>query len=92
MQINGPSPAQGPQPTQNPPRAHQAESSAPRPHIAVTDELDISREAELMSRMSELPEIRADKVAELKAAIEAGTYETTEKLEGAVDRILDELA
>lgn len=37
-------------------------------------------------------DIRADKVAEIRAQIDAGTYETDEKLEIAADRLLDDLA
>ena len=92
MQINGPGPVQGPQSIQNTTRADRAETSAPRPHFLEADQLDISSEAELISQVRDLPDIRADRVAELKASIQAGTYETFDKLEGAVERLLDELA
>lgn len=92
MQINGPGPIQGPQSIQNTTRAHQAETQKPRPHFSEADQLDISHEADLISRVRELPDIRADRVAEIKAAIESGTYETQDKLDAAVDRLLDELA
>ena len=36
-------------------------------------------------------DIRAEKVAEVKAAIEAGTYEDDAKLDLAIDRLLDDL-
>ena len=36
-------------------------------------------------------DIRADKVADIKAQIEAGTYETDEKLGIAADRLLDDV-
>jgi negative regulator of flagellin synthesis FlgM len=36
-------------------------------------------------------DIRADKVAEIKAQIDAGTYETDEKLDIAADRLLDDV-
>jgi anti-sigma28 factor (negative regulator of flagellin synthesis) len=36
-------------------------------------------------------DVRADKVAELKSAIDAGTYETDDKLDAAIDRLLDEM-
>jgi negative regulator of flagellin synthesis FlgM len=56
------------------------------------DQLDISREADLVSRVREAPDIRADRVASIRAEIAAGTYETQHKLEVAVGRLLDELA
>ncbi len=92
MQINGPGPVQGPQPIQGTNRTHQAQEAAPRPHFLEADQLDISREADFLSRVRELPEIRTDRVAEIKAQIENGAYETDEKLDLAVDRLLNELA
>ena len=65
-----------------------------------TDQVDISTEAELNSQIVELvnqleiqdlPEIRTDRVAQIREAIEAGTYETQEKLDIAIDRLLDEI-
>ena len=40
---------------------------------------------------SRLPEIRHEKVQEIRRQIAAGTYETPEKLDSALDRLLDEL-
>ena len=56
------------------------------------DQLDISREADMVSRLRDIPDIRADRVAEIRAAIEAGTYETPDKMEVAVGRLLDEMS
>ncbi len=36
-------------------------------------------------------DIRADKVAQIKAQIEAGAYEDDQKLDVATDRLLDDL-
>ena len=47
--------------------------------------------AALAAKVQEVPDIRADLVARVKAEIEAGTYETPERLEIAVERLLDEL-
>lgn len=57
-----------------------------------TDQVDISPEAEFLSLAHSLPDIRADRVADLRAQIASGTYETDEKLNVALDRMLDELA
>ena len=91
MQIHGPSHIHGPQPI-NPPHRGQAPApgSAPEP-VQQMDQLDISREADLISRAREIPDIRADRVAAIRAQIEAGTYETQHKLDLAVGRLLDEL-
>ena len=55
------------------------------------DQLEISHEADLVSRARESSDIRADRVAEIRAAIADGTYETPEKLDIAVGRLLDEI-
>jgi negative regulator of flagellin synthesis FlgM len=55
------------------------------------DQLDISREADFASRVSGLPDIRTDRVAELRAQIASGGYETDAKLDVALDRLLDEI-
>ena len=91
MQIQGPMSLHGPHAINAPHRskaAHPAEASKP---AVPTDQLDISREAELVSQMRDVPDIRADKVAQIRAQIEAGTYETDEKLDIALDHLLNEL-
>ncbi len=52
------------------------------------DELDISP---LAKKLAEAGDLRQARLAQIKAAIEAGEYETPEKLEAAVDRLLDKL-
>ena len=93
MHINGPGSIGRTQGTFPANRAHHAEpAQARRPHFLGADELDISREADALSRAHEADGIRSSRVAEIRAQIEAGTYETPEKLEAAVERLLDELA
>jgi negative regulator of flagellin synthesis FlgM len=53
--------------------------------------LDISPEAELLSQVRDLPEIRQDRVNDLRAQIKNGTYDTDEKLDLALSRLLDEI-
>ena len=55
------------------------------------DRVEISPIARLMSEISALPEIRADKVAQVRAEIQAGTYITPEKLDIAIDRLLEDI-
>ena len=59
---------------------------------AIDDRLDISAGAQLAARLSEIPDIRQDKVATARAAIASGTYETDGRLDVALDRLLDEIA
>lgn len=53
------------------------------------DQLDISAEAQLMQTQGG---IRADRVANIRAEIASGQYETPEKINSAVERMLDEFA
>jgi len=93
MQINGPAHLHGAQAI-NPPhhnarvsRASEVQASS----LAQVDQLDISREADLVSRVREMPAIRQDRVAEIRAQIASGLYETDDKLNGALERLLDEI-
>ena len=70
MQINGPTHVHGPQPINAPHRAQAPQPSAQRSQLTGADQLDISREADMVSRVREMPDIRADRVAEIRAAIE----------------------
>ena len=90
MQINGIGNVNGPQqirPTQGVESSKATESA----HLQEADQVEISAEADMISRVNELPDIRADRVAEIRAQIAAGAYETEEKLDVAVGRLLDEL-
>ena len=60
--------------------------------LAPTDQLDISAEAQMMSSASASGSIRADRVADIRTQIANGEYETAEKLDAAVSRMLNELA
>ena len=53
------------------------------------DQLDISTEAQLMQSTGN---VRADRVANIRAEIANGQYETSEKINSAVERMLDEFA
>lgn len=91
MQVFGPTQVHGPQSLGSP---HRAAPPAPTPassQYEVVDEVSFSAEAEYIAQARELPEIRAERVAQIKAAIENGTYETDERLNGALDRLLDEI-
>ena len=59
---------------------------------APVDQLDISVEAQAMTGMDGGAGIRADRVAELRAEIASGEYETAERLDMAVSRMLDAIA
>jgi hypothetical protein len=69
-------------------RTHQTQ---PAQYTAQTDELALSPEALLLDQVRDLPEIRGDRVQQIRAQLAAGTYETGDKLNAALDRLLDEI-
>jgi anti-sigma28 factor (negative regulator of flagellin synthesis) len=74
--------------TQQPIRKEIATDAPPQAPGA--DKLELSGMSHLLKTLKS-NDVRADKVAQVKAQIEAGTYETDEKLDAAVDRLLDDL-
>jgi negative regulator of flagellin synthesis FlgM len=66
-------------------------TAAPANSLAETDQLDISPAADLASRSLD-GAARNERLAQIRAEIEAGTYETDEKLNAALDRLLDQLS
>ena len=56
-----------------------------------TDTVQISDSARYLSEIKQLPDVRSDKVASARDSIAAGTYETPERINGTVDRLLEEL-
>ena len=56
--------------------------------VTDTDTVEISDSARYLSELKNLPD-RADKVQSAKDAIDAGTYETPERINGTVDRLLE---
>jgi negative regulator of flagellin synthesis FlgM len=55
------------------------------------DEVEISEVGKMLDDASRTHGIREQRLAEIKAAIEAGTYETPEKLELALNRMVEQL-
>ncbi|MCC6740973.1 MAG: flagellar biosynthesis anti-sigma factor FlgM [Planctomycetia bacterium] len=55
------------------------------------DSVSISPQARLRQQLQGAPEIRAERVAEIRRRIESGTYDVDRLLGAALDRILDDL-
>jgi len=90
MHINGISHVHAAQPVNQPHHSTTTQPAASQGFDAV-DKLDISSNASYVSQVREAPEIRADRVAEIRAAIADGAYETDEKLDFALEALLDEI-
>ena len=89
MEIHGPGQIHGPQSNKAPQRLQPAQADAV--DNTPLDHVDISAEADFVSQVHDLPDIRADRVADIRTQIESGVYETDEKLDVAVSRLLDEI-
>ena len=61
------------------------------PNSLGVDRVEISPIARMMSEISALPDIRAEKVAQVRAEIQAGTYITPEKMDIAIERMLEDI-
>jgi negative regulator of flagellin synthesis FlgM len=91
MHIYGPSQLHGPQSISAP---HGARATQPlsRPESTqIADEVDISEAAQLVEQVHQLPEMREDRIEAVRQQIAAGTYETGDKLNTAIERLLDEI-
>lgn len=71
-------------------RSSSAES--PTPPRPVSDRVDLSEHARHLERLRALPDVRAEKVETIRASIERGTYDTPERMQAAMRRLLDELS
>ena len=91
MHIYGPSHLHGPQPVGPPHSSRVAKSDTATSSGPIQDELQISDAARLVEQVKQAPEIRQDRVDAIRQQIAAGTYETPEKLDIALDRLLDEI-
>lgn len=60
--------------------------------LPATDRLELSGASHLLQALKTNTGVRADKVASIKAQIQAGTYEDDAKLDGAVDKLLNDLS
>lgn len=91
MQIYGPAQLHGPQPINSPHLRNQPVESASSAASA-HDVVQISDAGRLMDMANSLPAVRQDRVDAIRAQIANGSYETADKLNVALDRMLDELA
>ena len=92
MYVYGSTHIHAAQPINPPHRAGQMAAPGNATSSYGVDQLDISPEAHYVAQARDLPEIREDRVASLRAQIQSGAYETDEKLDMALSRLLDEIA
>ena len=61
------------------------------PTFMPRDEVEISSLSQRLDELGGVGGLREERLASIKAAIDSGTYETSEKLNIAVDRMLNQL-
>lgn len=91
MQIYGPTQLHGAQSISAPHATRPAANTQAAASSGISDQLDISSAGQLIDQMSQIPDIRQDRVSQLRSAIASGQYETDDKLSTALDRLLDEI-
>ena len=93
MAVNGPGsvqnsfPIKPTQSTSTPPVQKTAETKP----VATSDELEISTTGKMLEHLNQSPELHAERLAQIKAAIDAGEYEMDEKLEIALKKMIAEV-
>jgi flagellar biosynthesis anti-sigma factor FlgM len=89
MEIQGPgniNKAHGIEPTRSVNRAEKTEQSTP---VSREDAVELTEISKLLSRLSSTPEIRHERVEAIRQEIEHGEYLTDDKLNSAVNRLVD---
>ena len=92
MDVRGPGSVGGALPIRDLRPSVEFEQATSSPPMTPRDEVDISEAGKMMEEMSRTPGVREQRLAQIKAAIEAGTYDTPEKLELALSRMFDQIA
>ena len=91
MQVYGPAHLHGPQAVSARIRRGLASSTSQGESPKIQDEVNISDAARLVEQVEQAPDICEDRVQSIRAEIALDMYETTGKLDVAVDRLLDEI-
>lgn len=95
MDVNGTSSISGSLPIskQNgPSNTNIKQTPASKPISSPQDELEISSAGRMLDEMTNNSDMRAERLAQIKAAIDDGTYDTDEKLDAALSRMLDQIS
>lgn len=73
-------------------RGSESRGEATSPVRRGDDRVDVSEMARMISKMNDMPSIRTELVSRVRAEIAAGTYETDEKIDLALDVMMDEIS
>jgi len=99
MDVQGPGSVQRPSSVQRSLPTGPAKSVRPTESTPVSvskdsvpkDAVEISSAGQLLDKLSKSPEVRAERLAQIKADIASGKYDTDEKLEAAMMNLLQSM-
>ena len=91
MQIHGPSQVHGPHGINAPHFTQRTPASQATSAGGAVDRVDISPAADAASRAAETGGVRQDLVNLIRSQIASGTYDTPEKMDIAMERLLDQI-
>lgn len=91
MQIYGPSQAHGPHGVNAPHFTQRAQATPATEGTRGADRVEISPAAQAASQAADTGGIRTDLVNQIRSQIAAGTYESPEKMNAALQRMLDQI-
>lgn len=91
MDVHGIGSAQGSFPIERiQPAQHMSKPGETKP-ISTDDQVEISAAGRLLEEASVTSGIRAERLDAIRTAIEAGIYDTDEKLEAALEKLFHEI-
>lgn len=56
------------------------------------DRVELSETARLLNKMRDMPDLRHDRIADVREAIVRGDYDAPARLDAALDKMIDEIA
>ncbi len=90
--VHGPQSVSAPHHGREPAQAPSAGRAPAADQLSISDAGSKAAEAAgLVDQVKHLPEVRQERIDQIRAQIAGGTYETQQKLDLAVERLLDEL-
>ena len=91
MEVNGPNSIENTGPIKPVNQPGNVEKAAEHSPVQPNDEVEISNAGKMLNQLNQSSELHSERLAQIKAEIEAGTYETVDKLEAAMERLLAEI-
>jgi len=90
MEVHGPASVGAAAPIRQTRPVIEPEATASPAISSPSDEVDISAAGKMLDGISRTPGVREERLSQIKAAIEDGTYDTPEKLDIALSRMIEQ--